>query len=229
MLLDSWLAVFESVVGLVPFDYAHMVALKPIQETLDRKNPMSRRKRGNRLLTSMALAWGETAFTEEKAILRHIIGICGDTNYEIRLDGVNFLRTFLTDKGAEMAGTARLEDDILPELYELLHDEEAHVRIEAVEASIELLECMEPAAIEREVIPTLLRLMQGSPHEDIDLRLAKICGRFIWRLQKSELHLKYKVQIQEYYSKICEHESDAIKLNAAYNLPCFHQVFLVKS
>lgn len=194
-LLDEWLAVFETVVGLVPFDYAHMVALKPIQETLDRKNPMIRRKRGNRLLTSLALAWGETAFTEEKAILRHIIGICGDTNYEIRLDGANFLKTFLTEKATELAGTARLDDDLLPELYELLHDEEAHVRITAIEASIELLEVLEPADIEREIIPPLLRLMQGSPHEDIEQLLAKICGRFLYRLTKSGLHLKYKDKI----------------------------------
>ena len=47
-----------------------------------------------------------------------------------------------------MLGTERFEDVYLPEIYELLNDEDAYVRIESIEATLEVLEHIEVNKIE---------------------------------------------------------------------------------
>ena len=88
--------VFDHVIGQVAFEYTSMVAVNPILEMIDRKNSIPKRKKGNKLLMSLARNCGEEAFDEEGQILRKIVATCGDTNYEIRLDGVIFLRDYLS-------------------------------------------------------------------------------------------------------------------------------------
>lgn len=80
--------VFENVIGLVDFDYAYMVSWKAIENITATKNPIPRRKKGNKLLVALAINFGEQAFDEHKDILSKIQHICGDTNFIIRLDGV---------------------------------------------------------------------------------------------------------------------------------------------
>ena len=53
-----------------------------------------------------------------------------------------------------MLGTERFEDVYLPEIYELLNDEESHVRVEAIEAILEVLEHIDSNKIEQEFIPS---------------------------------------------------------------------------
>ena len=45
-------------------------------------------------------------------------------------------------------GTGRLEELYLPEIYELLNDEESYVRIEVIEAILEILEHLQLETIE---------------------------------------------------------------------------------
>jgi hypothetical protein len=51
------------------------------------KNPVPKRKKGNRLLISFAKQIGEAGFDKEPAVLKLVQGICHDNNYKIRLDG----------------------------------------------------------------------------------------------------------------------------------------------
>lgn len=131
------------------FEYTSEVAVDPILEMIDRKNSIPKRKKGNKLLMSLARNCGEEAFDEEDQILRKIVATCGDTNYDIRLDGVIFLRDYLSKQAEKLKQGSRLESVYLPELYELLHDEEIIVRIEAIEASIEVLDVMGSADVEK--------------------------------------------------------------------------------
>ena len=59
------------------------------------KNPFPKRKRGNRLITSLAEKLGESGFDKEPMILKLSLGICNDNNYKIRMDGVLFLKSYL--------------------------------------------------------------------------------------------------------------------------------------
>jgi hypothetical protein len=58
---------------------------------------------------ALALNFGEHCFEEHKDILRKIQNICGDTNFIIRLDGVQFLNQYLLRHKATLAGNPRLE------------------------------------------------------------------------------------------------------------------------
>lgn len=69
--------------------------LPAIQELPTLKNPFPKRKRGNRLMTSLAKSLGERAFDSEPLILKIILAICHDTNYKIRMDGVAFFKDYL--------------------------------------------------------------------------------------------------------------------------------------
>jgi hypothetical protein len=63
-LINSWINVFDKVIGQVAFEYTGMVAVNPILEMIDRKNSILRRKKGNKLLMSLARNCGEEAFDE---------------------------------------------------------------------------------------------------------------------------------------------------------------------
>lgn len=56
-------------------------------------------------------------------------------------------------------GTERLEEIYLPEIYELLNDEESYVRIEVIEAILEILEHLSLETIETQFIPNFLKAL----------------------------------------------------------------------
>lgn len=58
----------------------------------------------------------------------------------VRRDGGIFFRQYLAKNCKELIGTERLEELYLPEIFELLNDEESYVRIEVIEAMLEILE-----------------------------------------------------------------------------------------
>jgi hypothetical protein len=59
------------------------------------KNPIQKRKRGNRLVISLAKKLGESGIDKDPLIMKLIISICHDTNYKIRMDGVLFFKEYL--------------------------------------------------------------------------------------------------------------------------------------
>jgi hypothetical protein len=86
----------------------------------------------------------------------------------------------------------RFKSTYLPELIELLNDEEAYIRIEALEIMTEILELMSAEIVEKEFIPVIFNTMEATI-EDIILRLANIIGKIVYKLQNMEqMHLKYK-------------------------------------
>ena len=56
-------------------------------------------------------------------------------------------------------GTERLEEIYLPEIYDLLNDEESYVRIEVIEAILEILEHLSLETIETQFIPNFLKAL----------------------------------------------------------------------
>jgi hypothetical protein len=59
------------------------------------KNPLPKRKKGNRLLMSFVKQLGEAGFDKEPGLLKLVLAICHDNNYKIRLDGVLFFKDYL--------------------------------------------------------------------------------------------------------------------------------------
>ena len=58
----------------------------------------------------------------------------------MRREGGIFFREYLKKNSKQLVGTERLEELYLPEIYELMNDEESSVRIEVIEAILEILE-----------------------------------------------------------------------------------------
>lgn len=79
----------------------------------------------------MARKLGENGFDKEPLILKLIQGICNDTNYMIRMDGVSFFKEYLkNDKCQEYP---RFQQIYVAQLIELLNDEEVYIKMEAIE------------------------------------------------------------------------------------------------
>lgn len=146
-------------VGRVEVSYVKNVALRVIQEMPSPKNPIGRRMLGNRLVTTVAMNLSEASHEEEPVVFRLVMGICQDTNYTVRRDGGIFFRQYLKLNSKELMGTERLEELYLPEIYELLDDEESYVRIEVIEAILEILEHLSLETIEEKFIPNFLKAL----------------------------------------------------------------------
>ena len=103
---------------------------------------------GNRLVTTVAMNLSEEAHQEEPITFGLVMSMCQDPNYTVRRDGAIFFKEYLKLHSKELIGTERLEDFYLPEIYELLNDEESYVRIEVIEAILEILEHLQQETIE---------------------------------------------------------------------------------
>jgi len=75
----------------------------------------------------MALNVGEEALKTEPLFLKCITSFVNDNNFKIRLDGVNFYKEYITANRDKLVGTESFEDIYIPELVDLLADEEALV------------------------------------------------------------------------------------------------------
>lgn len=93
----------------------------------------------------------------------------------------------------------------MPELYELLHDEEIFIRIEAIDAICHVIDAIDTKTIEKELIPPLLKVLSLSNNDEVELRLSRLFGSIVHSLIKSELHIKYKEQLFGYFKQIVDH------------------------
>lgn len=148
-----------------------LVALKAIQELTDRKSTFLQRKLGNRLLTSLIKQCGESAIDEDRLVLRLIMQVCGDTNYKLRMDGALFFKEYLEMHHKSLLGTNRLEQTYIPEIIELCNDEDTNIRIEAVDCIRYVLETLTVELVEKEIMPTVLKML-SSEHEEIIIRVS---------------------------------------------------------
>ena len=93
-LIDSWIKVLETVVSRCDMKFISENVIKAIKDIPGLKNPSAKRKRGNRLVFSVAKHLGEDAFDKDPLIMQLILNICHDTNYKMRRDGVIFLKEY---------------------------------------------------------------------------------------------------------------------------------------
>ena len=111
-------------------------------------------------------------------------------------------------------------------MYELLNDEESYVRIEVIEAVLEVLEHLELKTIETEFIPNFLKaLVVNNNHDEIVARMARLIGPIVHKLSAFDLHLKYKEPILTFYKEMINHRDEDNVLCGIYNLPCFNLLY----
>lgn len=93
-LCELWFKVLETVVGLLDSKFVAENATKLVKDMPSLKHPFPKRKRGNRLIFSIAKNAGEEGIGEDPQLLRSINQICSDNNYKIRRDGVLFFKEY---------------------------------------------------------------------------------------------------------------------------------------
>ena len=155
------------------------------------------------------------------------MGVCSDTNYKIRTDGAIFFKEYFRDNYQTLVGTSRMENTYIPELCELINDEETFIKIESLEAFQYILETLSCELIEKEIVPSFLKLLNTeNQHDEVMDRMSAIIGPVASKLhQKEDLHLKYQQQILDFYRVASQHKSDECRQNAAYNLPCMNLIY----
>lgn len=92
--------------------------------------------------------------------------VCCDTNFKIRLDGAIFFKQYLMENHKSLIGTTRLKQTYIPEICELINDEETFIKIEAIDGLQYILETLDVEVIENEIIPSLLTLLNYENHHD---------------------------------------------------------------
>ncbi len=109
----------------------------------------------------------------------------------------------------------------------MMNDEETFIKIEAIESLVHVLETLSCELVEKEMIPSFLKLLNvvNVPDEVIE-RMAQIIGAICFKLQKMDnMHIKYQPQILEFYSAICVHKTDTCRRYAVYNLPAMNKIY----
>jgi len=86
-LVEAWHSVFDVLVSYTDLQFCLKNIFPVFMDMPSLKNPVPKRKKGNRLLISFAKQIGEAGFDKEPAVLKLVQGICHDNNYKIRLDG----------------------------------------------------------------------------------------------------------------------------------------------
>ena len=61
--------------------------------------------------------------------------------------------------------------------------------------------------------------------EEIQLRMAEMIGRIVFSLSAFGLHLKFKDPLLDFFRKMANHKELKMRRHAAFNLPCFNQLY----
>lgn len=156
-----------------------------------------------------------------------VMDLCQDPNYTFRQNAAIFFKEYLKKNSKELVNTDRLEEVYLPEIYELLNDEESYVRIEVIEAILEILEHLQLETIEQQFIPNFLKAIkiQKNQPDEIVARMATLIGKIVYKLSTFDLHLKYKEPILAFFKMIIEHRDQENVKMGIYNLPCFQLLY----
>lgn len=145
----------------------------------------------------------------DKTVLRLMMQVCCDTNFKIRLDGAIFFKNYLMENHKSLIGSTRLQHTYIPEICELINDEETSIKVEAIDSIQYILETLDVEIIEKEIIPSFLKLLNIENHDEVVERMSLIVGPIAFKLMtKDELHIKYQQNILEFYRATCVHKSD---------------------
>jgi hypothetical protein len=99
------------------------------------------------------------------------------------MDGAIFMKEYLAMNFEALKSSARLKKTYIPEICELLNDEETYIRIEAMESISYVLETLDEELIERELMPNLLKMLVFEDnHDSIIQRMAQIIGKVAFKL-----------------------------------------------
>lgn len=129
-----------------------------------------------------------------------------------------------SERAEQIIQHPRFKSMYMPELIELLNDEEAYIRIEALDVMADHLDHLEGNDLESEFVKEVLRTASADV-EEIQTRFAELIGKIAYRLQPFGLHVKHKLTFVDFFKLMVNHKELKMRRLAAYNLPCFNKLF----
>ena len=126
-MMAPWVKVLSTVVCRVDIKFVSEKVIQEIKELLNMKNPIAKRKLGNRLIFCVTKSIGEEGLNNEPLIMKLVNNICQDNNYKIRRDGVIFLKEYLNESKSKILESPRFKEVYLPALIDFINDEDLHI------------------------------------------------------------------------------------------------------
>ena len=168
-LYESWIKVLETVVGRVEMKFMSENVMSILKDLPGLKHPFPKRKRGNRLVFCVIKYVGEEGFIKDPNFNKLLMSICGDNNYKIRRDGCVFLKEYFKMHRDKIITSDRFRDVYLPLLIDFLNDEDLHIQIDAIEAYLEIIDCLSIEEVEADFTPCILNFLQTENQAQIEI------------------------------------------------------------
>lgn len=145
------------------------------------------------------------------------MALCQDTDYEVRKCMCSQLNNIAKSIGLELSKT-----ELMDEYVELLMDEEAVVREEAVQNILHLLEFLDTDTKTKVIIPQLKKMTEDKTMQ-IQLALARLLGEFMWKL-KDNLTQSDTSHFIAFYQSLANSGNEESRAMCAYNFPAILKV-----
>ena len=111
-------------------------------------------------------------------------------------------------------------------MVELLNDEELMVRLEAIEALVEIMPgYLQPEQIDQDIMPVVANQLRSTEDEENLARMSALIGKLMFNLPLEKTRKTYAKEFIEFFQRCGRAKELGVRTNAAINLPCFFYYF----
>ncbi|KAL3690233.1 hypothetical protein R1sor_016542 [Riccia sorocarpa] len=148
-----------------------------------------------------------------KSFLQKAMGLCQDTDLEVRVCMCEQL-----NKISRAVGVDTVKEKVLPELYELLKDEELAVQNAALETLVEMLDFLPAEIRQTKIMPYLRSFCPPEETEVVLISLPRLIGELMCKLVYDLSDDDFQ-PLMEAYKSYARHSSEEIRKLCASNIP----------
>ncbi|CAK4712315.1 hypothetical protein LEN26_013332 [Aphanomyces euteiches] len=149
-----------------------------------------------------------------------MMALCQDTDAEVRK-----CMCMQLDALARAVGQAKASSDLLPELLELLQDEETQVKIMAFRTLLSLYDYFPRKERQDSILPVLVDIVEDPPTYLIS-SLAETFGRLVFKIfSQGDFTPDYTTTFLNCFTRLSRTDDSDIRVHCAYNFPAVVKSF----
>lgn len=153
-----------------------------------------------------------------KELKKLVFNCTQDNNWHVR----NIMTKHLKPVVSRTLSKVNFQDYFYDEMLELLNDMDIMVRLEALEAVVEIIPSkINPEQMDKDIVPAFVRHLETEGDEECDQRMSAIFGKFLFNLPLEKQRKDNAVTFIKFYLRICTSSDLEVRKNAAVMLPCF--------
>uniref|UniRef100_A0A8C2WX02 Protein phosphatase 4, regulatory subunit 4 n=1 Tax=Cyclopterus lumpus TaxID=8103 RepID=A0A8C2WX02_CYCLU len=214
---NAWLETLLSAINALPKETIKQEVLNPLLYQSQLSHSLQARLASCRILGKVACKFD--THIVKKELLPLARSLCQDEEFEVRASMCRQLESISRATGTEL----------LPELVELVRDEESSVRLAAFDTIINLMDMMDGDDRLHVVVPMVMSVCEVSLQADevamasLSFQFGKVCSGLAGETEKGRLLQRFKVLcvagLQTEGNQTDCNESTLIRCNCCYNLP----------